>query len=98
MSDRHEIFEELEAFDPCWVSRFDTIKDAAIAASEVTPYVMNIYLDYLQTPEGKRYQDYILSAPDIRGAIRAAQKAEQDSPEFQTAMARMNSRSDGVSY
>lgn len=90
MSERHELFDELEAFDPNWQRTYRTMEQAVEAARKVTPYIQKMMVDFIHnTPEGRRYITAIKSVPDIKGAIEAAQKAEEESPFFQRAMKRM---------
>jgi hypothetical protein len=79
MSDRHELFDELEAFDPIWFKVFHNIKEAVDAASVETPYISNIYRNFLLTPSGQKYSTEISNVPDVKRAVEAMQRAEEES-------------------
>jgi hypothetical protein len=70
----HELFEELDAFDPKWQERYATVGDAARDAG-----VMELYCDWTTTDEGRRYITGVLPVRDYRGEIRAQQEAEENS-------------------
>jgi len=55
---QHELFLELNAFDPRWQQRYKRIKDAADAAG-----CTGLYYLWLHTPEGQRYRLETLTAP-----------------------------------
>lgn len=63
---KHELFEELEAFDPNWQTRFDTLRQAAREAG-----VMDIYRAYMASMGGRR--DAIDNVPDTLNTIRQLQ-------------------------
>jgi len=81
MSDRHELFEELEAFHPLWFKVYHNLEEAVEAASIETPYIIDLWEDYLLTTE--RIVDGV---PDIKKYIEECQEAEQNAPEFQRAV------------
>jgi len=62
----HALFEELQAFDPSWAEHYDTLRAAAVAAC-----ALPVYIAYLNTIEGQRYQ------------IRIQQAAVHDRPSDQ---------------
>ena len=84
-----QIFEELEAFDPSWKDRYHRLIDAVVAASAQTPYIMEMYTEFLQTPEGNQYLSQT-DVPDVKKYIEDCQKAEEESPFFQRAMRRLS--------
>ncbi len=79
MSHYHEIFEELEAFDPLWHMNYHSMSEAIEAAAHGAPYVIELYEDYLSTPEGLKYLENIASTRDYLAEFRAAQRAEEES-------------------
>lgn len=81
MFEEHELFEELDAFDPLWQETYHCLADAVEAASEGTPYIISIYEEYLS--EHVRSVDGV---PDVLRAIQEAQKAEEESPAFQASL------------
>jgi hypothetical protein len=83
MSERHELFEELEAFDPKFQENYRTLHLAVAAASLDTPYVKELYTDYARTFDRSGIDDVF----DTQGAIESAQRAEAESPAFQEAYA-----------
>lgn len=87
MSERHELFEELDAFDPYWQKNYRTLAQAVVAASAITPYIRDLYTDYANS--SVRSVDGV---PDILGYIEDCKKAEEESPFFQRAMKRMGVR------
>jgi hypothetical protein len=57
---KHELFEELEAFNPRWQQRFPTIRDASKAAG-----VLPLFEEWLEsTPDGLRYAVQMKCVPD----------------------------------
>ena len=87
--ERHELFDELEAFDPNWQANYPNLFQAVDAAVAAAGYVRQIYLDFISSEAGLNYLANYKDVPDYKGAIEAAQKAEEDSPEFQRAMSKM---------
>ena len=87
--ERHELFEELEAFDPLWYKVYHNLEEAVYACGVETPYIIGIYHDYLS-----RTQRPVDGVPDIKRYIEECQKAEEESPFFQRAMQRMGIFSD----
>lgn len=68
---RHELWEELEAFDPKWQLHFETTEDAAIAAG-----VQEIWREYCR--DFPRRQSMACSprqVPDTAAAVRRQQEA-----------------------
>lgn len=71
---KHELFEELEAFNPKWQSHYASTVDAAYAAG-----VLDLYYEWKNSPDGKRITDFT-KAPDVLGALRReAALAQSDS-------------------
>jgi hypothetical protein len=66
-NNKHELFEELEAFDIKWQMHFATIAKAAQAAK-----VLPLYADWLKSEDGVRYSRQMHGVPD-----RAAQEAAE---------------------
>lgn len=81
--DRHELFEELEAFDPKWQETYHNLEEAVLSAASETPYVIDLWAHYVSTTERS-----VDGVPDVKAYIEACQKAEAESPEFQRATAR----------
>jgi hypothetical protein len=82
MTERHELFDELEAFDNLWHKTYHNLEEAVLDASKQTPYIIDMWAHYVTT----EHRD-VDGVPDVKRAIEAAQKAEEDSPEFQRAAA-----------
>jgi hypothetical protein len=72
---KHDLFWELEAFDPRWQTRYSTIKQAAEAAG-----VMLEYHSWLSTAEGKTYRRAMRGVPDTLALIAEAQAAADRAP------------------
>lgn len=68
--DRHELWDELEAFDPKWQMHYDTTEDAAIAAN-----VHGLWHDYCRD---RRYARSMAcqprQVPDTAGVVRREQQ------------------------
>lgn len=62
--DKHELFEELEAFNPKWQSHYASTVDAAYAAG-----VLDLYYAWKNSPDGKRVTDFT-KAPDVLRTVR----------------------------
>ena len=90
MHERHELFDELDAFDPYWQRNYPNLFQAVDAAVAAAGYVRQIYLDFISSEAGLNYLANYEDVPDVKGAVEAAQKAEQESPYFQRAMQRFN--------
>jgi|DEB0MinimDraft_6_1074348.scaffolds.fasta_scaffold14213_3 hypothetical protein len=71
----HELFEELQAFDPHWNDRFNSLQEAVDFVAQETPYINEMHIDFLNTPEGRAYEDDIASVFDYQGAIKAEKEA-----------------------
>ena len=73
-TERHELWDELEAFDPKWQLHYDTTHDAAIAAN-----VVELWQEYCQSNPHRRQSMACLprQVPDTVGAIRKQQEAAQ---------------------
>lgn len=72
---KHELFEELDAFDPKWRDRYPTIGEAAGAAG-----VPGLYHEWRSTPEGRAYAARMAGVPNYAQAIKAAQEAAERLP------------------
>jgi hypothetical protein len=72
---KHELFEELEAFDPRYREHYATVRGAAIAAG-----VHDLYLAWRKTPEGAACASITQDVPDYAGAIKTAQEAAERLP------------------
>lgn len=70
--DRHDVFWEVEAFDPKWQQNYDTLRDAAIAAN-----CLPEYYDYLSTSEGKQRNIRLLNVPDTVLANRLERRMRE---------------------
>lgn len=55
----HELFEELDAFNPRWQAAYRTVAVAATAAG-----VSSLYLDWLRTPQGKLHEAIMADVAD----------------------------------
>lgn len=58
---QHELFEELEAFDPRWQQHYPRIIDAATAAD-----VLDLYAAWTKTQAGLAYQRSMTGVEDAR--------------------------------
>lgn len=79
MDERHELFDELDAFNPLWFKVYHTIPEAVADCATQTAYVEDMYIDWKQTPEGVAYIENIGNVFDYQGAIEAEQQAEAES-------------------
>lgn len=86
---RHELFEELDAFDPNWKNKYPDLRTAVRAAEAETPYIGTMFVQYVMEHD----RSSIENVPDVKGYIEECQKAEEQSPYFQRAMQRWNSAS-----
>jgi hypothetical protein len=66
---KHELFEELEAWDRRWQQRCETIAEAAMRAG-----VEAEYEDWLRTADGIVYLERMRNVPDTLGAVRKEQE------------------------
>lgn len=64
----HELFEELNAFDPKWPDHYLTIGEAAQYAG-----LTDLYRDWAQTTEGREHIE-LFAVPDILSAVEEAQR------------------------
>jgi hypothetical protein len=69
---RHDLFEELDAFNPRWQSEYRTIEAAAKAAG-----ALELYQDWLRTEHGQHYLRNIRSAHD-HAADNERRKAQRE--------------------
>ena len=76
----HELCEELQAFDPHWNDRFNSLQEAVDFVAQETPYINEMHIDFLNTPEGRAYEDDIVSVFDYQGAIKAEQESAKKMP------------------
>lgn len=67
---RHGLFEELDAIDSQWQTRFRRLAEAAAEYG-----IIDLYQDFLKTPEGHQYRKQVLAARehDRENAVRRAQ-------------------------
>jgi hypothetical protein len=72
---KHELFEELDAFDPKWRTHYPTIGEAAGAAG-----VTDLFHRWRNTDEGRAYTARMDGVPNYAGAIKAAQEAAERLP------------------
>lgn len=79
MDDKHELFWQIEAFDPHWQKHYKTLREAAVAAD-----CLPDYYDYLQTSEGLQYRIRMQDVPDTL----ARNAAERRLRERMAAIAR----------
>lgn len=56
---QHDLFFDLDAFDPKWQLHYPTILEAARAAK-----VLIMYTNWIQTDEGRRYKALLQDVPD----------------------------------
>lgn len=70
---RHELFEELDAFNPKWQVKYKSLGEAALAANAI-----GLYNDFVRTAEG---QAYLARMHGVRDAQAEADKVRnaQDS-------------------
>ena len=67
---KHELFEELSAFDPRWQENYATLLDAVVAASIDGA----VYLSWLLTEEGQLYCETLRDVPDYQAQNEAAKR------------------------
>ena len=74
---KHELFEELDAFDPQWQNRYPSVLSAAAAAK-----CKDLLNQWLDTPEGEVYltnvaavRDYMAEIEQYRRQVEAEQSA-----------------------
>lgn len=67
----HELFEELDAFDSRWRTKYATTYDAAVACNCVS-----LYSQYLNTLVG-RTQAATYDVPDYAGAAKRAAESNE---------------------
>lgn len=72
---KHELFEELEAFDPRYRDHYATVRGAAVAAG-----VYELYVAWRKTDEGKACAAITRDVPDYISAIKTAQEAAERLP------------------
>jgi hypothetical protein len=60
-TNKHDLFWELEAFDPKWQMHYATVAVAARAAK-----VLPLYADWLKSADGVRYKRTLEGVPDVR--------------------------------
>ena len=69
MTQKHELFEELEAFDPKWQEKHKSLFEAAQAAG-----ANDLLREYLETPQGESYLAHIAAVRDYLTEIQEYQK------------------------
>lgn len=69
---KHDLFWDLEAFDPHWQLHYKTLRAAAVAAK-----VLTMMSDWLTTDEGRRYQELHTDVPDTLEQNLAEQKLRE---------------------
>jgi len=69
---KHDLFWELEAFDPKWQMHYRTLALAARAAG-----VLNLYGDWLKSPDGVRYSVQMAGVPDTVQMIEDAKRIRE---------------------
>ena len=80
MTTKHELFEELEAFDPKWQEHYRSLFEAATAAK-----VRDLLVQYLETPAGGAYLSHTAGVRDYKAEIEEHQRLvelEQGSLRF----------------
>lgn len=65
MTERHELFEELDAWDPRWTEHYASVRMAAIKAG-----LMHLFVAYRATPAGQEYERLLRGVPDAYSAIQ----------------------------
>lgn len=73
MSERHELFDELDAFQPAWQKVFHSLEDAVHNAADQTPYILELYLDYISEPRS------VDGVPDVKKYFEECQKLDAES-------------------
>jgi hypothetical protein len=71
---RHDLFEELEACDMHWQTRFASLRDAAEKYG-----VLKLYNDFLRTPDGELYLE-VANVNDVLSETHEAQAAADRLP------------------
>jgi hypothetical protein len=72
---KHELFEELDAFDPKWQEHYLSLRSAALAAN-----CLELYDSWRKTPDGARVDRAVGGTPDYLSAIKTAQEAAERLP------------------
>lgn len=72
---KHDLFYDLEAFDPKWQMHYRTIALAARAAG-----VLGMFSEWLLTQEGRQYREVMRGVPDTLELTRLAQEAADRLP------------------
>ena len=89
MSERHELFEVLEAADPNWQKRYRSIAHAASGLR-----AMDEYRDFIKTPAGVHYLRKVASAHNH--ARDNERRAQQIDAERRMAAAAVRDRSSTI--
>lgn len=71
-ADKHELFYQLDAFNPHWQKVYATIRSAAEAAN-----CLPDYYDYMQTSEGMQYRLRMQDVPDTVAQNRAERRLRE---------------------
>jgi hypothetical protein len=72
LEDKHEVFWEVEAFDPHWQTHYDTLRAASSAAN-----CLPAYYDYMGTSEGRLRHMRFLDVPDTVQSNRLERKMRE---------------------
>lgn len=78
---KHDLFFELEAFNPRWQTRCRTVQAAAVAAN-----VEKVFKQWLTTDEGQRYTALHSNVPDTLERVRQEQEAMASLPFTLTSL------------
>lgn len=70
--EQHELFDELDAYDPKWQTHYDRLRDAAVAAN-----CMNLYYEFMLTPQGRHYQQLMFGVRDTVAQNRAERETRR---------------------
>ena len=71
----HDLFEELDAWNPRWREYCRTVWDAAQAAG-----VADLYRAWIKTEDGRNYERLTFGVPNYQSAICAAREAAERLP------------------
>ena len=71
-TEKHDLFWELEAFDPHWQKHYDTLRSAAVAASCLPEYYA-----YMATSEGMQHKIRFTDVPDTVAQNRAERRLRE---------------------
>jgi hypothetical protein len=74
----HNLFEELEAWNPRWREQYRTLWDAAQAAGEQA-----LYYAWIKTEDGRNYERLMYGVPNYSAAIEQTQTAFDRLPSIE---------------